>query len=215
MQEQFSLWSFFSPHLKVDLKGIPRNILCCEYQNVEENRKVKKVDIAYCPVVSLYFYFIIFYKKDIECAMKAFRLFRARIETLIKSGFWLALHLYQVLFIKAINSQLFLKTDTFYETDTWCWCRPFFIIIIISSSSILTESFYSNKLSIRPTTDTLKSLTDTCEVLNVTANYDFREENSCTCTLINTRRFIDNSYLVDRTVAGKLELKSVIVPFKR
>ena len=47
-----------------------------------------------------------------------------------------------------------------------------------------SQSFYYNQTlcktdtSIRRTTDALKSSTDTCEVLNVTANYDVGKKTS-------------------------------------
>ena len=88
-------------------------------------------------------------------------------------------------------------------TDTWCWSGPFL------------SHFTITKLSIRRTTDTLKSSTDTCEVLNVTANYDFREEKFVYVTLFNTRRLIDSSYLVGGIHTVQVKIKSVIVPFKK
>ena len=56
---------------------------------------------------------------------------------------------------------------------------------------------------------------DTCEVLNVTANYDFREEKFVYVTLFNTRRLIDSSYLVGGIRTVQVKIKSVIVPFKK
>ena len=53
-----------------------------------------------------------------------------------------------------------------YKTDSWCWSRPFL------------SHFTITKLSVRRTTDALKSSTDTCEVLNVTANYDVGKKTS-------------------------------------
>ena len=97
-----------------------------------------------------------------------------------KIRFLISLTSLSSLFIKAINSQLFLKTDTFMRRTPGAGAGRFFIIIIISSSSFSLSHFTLTKLSIRPTTDTLKSLTDTCEVLNVTANYDLEKKNSCT-----------------------------------
>ena len=38
--------------------------------------------------------------------------------------------------------------------------------------------------SIRRTTDVLESSVDTCEVLNVTANYDLRKKNCCMLLLL-------------------------------
>ena len=98
-----------------------------------------------------------------------------------KIRFLISLTSLSSLFIKSIYSQLFLKTDTFIRRTPGAGAGRFFIIIIIiSSSSFSLSHFTLTKLSIRPTTDTLKSLTDTCEVLNVTANYDLEKKNSST-----------------------------------
>ena len=73
--------------------------------------------------------------------------------------------------VSSVYSQLSLNGHL-YKTDTWCWSRPFL-------SHFTITKLYKTDTSIRRTTDTLKSLTDTCEVLNVTANFDLGKKNSC------------------------------------
>ena len=68
-------------------------------------------------------------------------------------------------FIVTVNS---LLTDTSVRRTPGAGRGRFLVIFSIT------------KLSIRRTTNTLKSSTDTCEVLNVTANYDLGKKNSCT-----------------------------------
>ena len=89
------------------------------------------------------------------------------------------------------------------------------LVPAVSQSFYYNQTLYKTDTSIRRTTDTLKSLTDTCEVLNVTANYDFREEKFLYVTLFNTRRLIDSSYLVGGIRTVQVKIKSVIVPFKK
>ena len=64
----------------------------------------------------------------------------------------------------------------------------------------ISQSFYYNQTLYK--TDTLKSSMDTCEVLNVTANYDLG-------------KIIDSSYLVGGIRTVQVKIKSVIVPFKK
>ena len=89
------------------------------------------------------------------------------------------------------------------------------LVPAVSQSFYYNQTLYKTDTSIRRTTDTLKSSTDTCEVLNVTANYDFREEKLLYVTLFNTRRLIDSSYLVGVIRTVQVKIKSVIVPFKK
>ena len=81
------------------------------------------------------------------------------------------------------------------------------LIPAVSQSFYYNQTLYKTDTSIRRTTDALKSSTDTCEVLNVSANYDLGKK----VTLFNTRRLIDSSYLVVHTV--QVKIKSVIKRF--
>ena len=54
------------------------------------------------------------------------------------------------------------------------------LVPAVSQSFYYNQTLYKMDTSIRRTTDILKSSTDTCEVLNVTANYDLGKKNSCT-----------------------------------
>ena len=54
------------------------------------------------------------------------------------------------------------------------------LVPAVSQSFYYNQTLYKTVTSIRRTTDILKSSTDTCEVLNVTTNYDLGKKNSCT-----------------------------------
>ena len=75
------------------------------------------------------------------------------------------------------------------------------LVLAVSQSFYYDETLYKTDTPIRWSTDTLKSSTDTCEVLKVTTNYNFGKKNPLITkyvTLCNTRRLIDSSYLVGR-----------------
>ena len=81
-----------------------------------------------------------------------------------------------------VYSQLSLNRHLYYKTNTWCWSQPFYN----------NQNLYKTDTSIRWTTDTFKSSTDTCEVQNVPANYDLGiGAKFLYVTLFNIRRLID------------------------
>ena len=65
------------------------------------------------------------------------------------------------------------------------------LVLAVSQSFYYDETLYKTDTPIRWSTDTLKSSTDTCEVLKVTTNYNFGKKNPLITkyvTLCNTRR---------------------------
>ena len=88
-----------------------------------------------------------------------------------------------------------------YKRDAWCCSRA------------ISQSFYSNQTLYKTDTGLHKTDNGHFKIVNghlpgaeCDSKLRFREEKFMYVTLFNTRRFIDNSYLVDGIVTGKLEL---------
>lgn len=69
--------------------------------------------------------------------------------------------------------------------------------------------------SIRRTTDVLESSVDTCEVLNVTANYDLRKKNCCMLLLLTPEVQLTALFLLAEYIQYKWKLNQSLTHSKK